>query len=278
MESGPDAGLSLSSITNAQESETLRGQVVAGDPDPSESAGEDRVMSLVEHLTELRRRIFIGILAVAIGTVIGYLLAPDAIRLLKEPLPIAGPLLFRQPGGAFFLVLKLALMIGVVLGSPVLLYQLWAFVSPGLTPRERRAARPWVPLALLFLVAGIGVAYAILPLTMGFLLGFQIPGLLEPAIFGEDYFGFVTSMFLAFGLVMEFPILLVLLSKLGLVRLERLRRARRYVLLGIFIFAVVITPGGDPISPLIMAAVMYPLYELTIYLVGRSQRTAATDE
>jgi sec-independent protein translocase protein TatC len=230
-------------------------------------------MSLVEHLTELRRRIFIAILAVVIGAVVGFWLAPDVIRLLKTPIP--GPLLFRQPGGAFFLQVKLALMVGIALASPVILYQFWAFVSPGLTPRERRVARPWVPLALLFLVLGIAVAYLILPLTVGFLLGFQIPGVLEPAIFAEDYFGFVTTMFLAFGLVMEFPIVLVLLAKVGLVTADRLRRSRRYVLLGMFVFAVVVTPGGDPISPLIMATVMYPIYEVTIYLVGRSSR--ATD-
>jgi sec-independent protein translocase protein TatC len=277
MQRGPERGLGLSTVSDVREGERPRAEVMAPPPpDPGAPAGEEAVMSLVEHLTELRRRIFIGLLAVVIGTVIGFWLAPDVIRLLKEP--IAGPLLFRQPGGAFFLQLKLALMMGVALGSPVLLYQFWAFVSPGLTPSERRAARPWVPLALLFLAAGIGVAYLILPLTVAFLLGFQIPGVLEPAIFGEDYFGFVTAMFLAFGLVMEFPILLVLLAKVGLVKPDRLRRMRRYVLLGIFVLAVVITPGGDPISPVIMATVMYPLYELTIYLVSRTQRPVPTND
>jgi sec-independent protein translocase protein TatC len=268
-------GLNRSALSGVRGEDRLQPDVLDPSPDPPASSGEEAVMSLVEHLTELRRRLFIGILAVVVGTMVGFWLGPDVIRLLGEP--IEGPLQFRQPGGAFFLRLKLALMIGVALGSPVLLYQFWAFVSPGLTPTERRAARPWVPLALVFLAAGIGVAYAILPLTVRFLLGFQIPGVLEPLIFGEDYFGFVTSMFLAFGLVMEFPILLVLLAKVGLVKPDRLRRSRRYVLLGIFIFAVVITPGGDPISPIIMATVMYPLYELTIYLVGRSQRTVGPD-
>lgn len=226
-------------------------------------------MSLVEHLTELRRRLLVGILGVGVGTAIGYWLGPEVIRLLGEP--IDGALQFRQPGGAFFLRLKLALMIGVTLGLPVLLYQFWGFVSPGLTQSERSAARPWVPLSLVFLAAGIGVAYLILPVTVEFLLGFQIPGVLEPLIFADEYFGFVIGMFLAFGLVMEFPVLLVLLAKVGLVKPNRLRQWRRYALLGIFIVAVVITPGGDPISPLIMATVMYPLYELTIYLVSRSQ-------
>ena len=233
---------------------------------------DDKVMSLVDHLTELRRRIIISILAIAAGTALGFVLAPDAIRILKAP--VAETLFFTAPGGAFFLQLKLALMIGIAVASPIVLYQLWAFVSPGLTPHERRVARPWIPLALVFLVLGIGVAYAILPLTVQFLLGFRIPGVVEPLITTDAYFGFVTTMFLAFGLVMQFPIVLVLLSKVGLVTVQRLRRNRRYVFVGIFVVAVVVTPGGDPFSPLIMAAVMYPLYELTIRLVARSERGA----
>lgn len=237
---------------------------------PRVDSGDGKVMTVVEHLSELRRRIFIGLFAVAIGAVIGFFLAPDAIRILKAP--IAGPLYFTAPSSAFFLELKLALMIGLALASPVVLYQLWAFIAPGLTPRERRLAWPWVPLGLIFLAVGIGVAYVILPLAVGFMLGFAIPGVIDPLITADAYFGFVTNMFLAFGLVMEFPIVLVLLSKVGIVSAERLRRNRRYVFLGIFVFAVVVTPGGDPYSPTVMGAVMYVLYELTIRLVARGGR------
>jgi sec-independent protein translocase protein TatC len=225
------------------------------------------VMSVVEHLSELRRRIFIGLLAVGIGAVVGFFLAPDAIRILKAP--ISGPLFFTAPSSAFFLQLKLALMIGLALASPVVLYQLWAFIAPGLTPRERRLALPWVPLGLVFLAVGIAVAYFVLPFAVGFMLGFAIPGVIDPLITADAYFGFVTNMFLAFGLVMEFPIVLVLLSKVGIVSAERLRRNRRYVFLGIFVFAVIVTPGGDPYSPTVMGTVMYVLYELTIRLVAR---------
>jgi sec-independent protein translocase protein TatC len=230
-------------------------------------SGDGKIMSVVEHLSELRRRIFIGLLAVGIGAVVGFFLAPDAIRILKAP--ISGPLYFTAPSSAFFLELKLALMIGLALASPVVLYQLWAFIAPGLTPRERRLALPWVPLGLVFLGVGISVAYFVLPFAVGFMLGFAIPGVIDPLITADAYFGFVTNMFLAFGLVMEFPIVLVLLSKVGIVSPERLRRNRRYVFLGIFVFAVVVTPGGDPYSPTVMGAVMYVLYEVTIRLVGR---------
>lgn len=237
---------------------------------------DEKVMSLADHLTELRRRLIISIVAVAVGSVAGWFLAPRLIEILKAPLDpyYAGPLVFTQPGALFFLELKMSLMIGVALAAPVILYQLWAFVAPGLTPHERRVARPWVPLALLFLVLGIGVAYTILPFAMGFLLSVQIPGIAEPWLTVEAYFGFVVGLFIAFGLVMQFPIALVLLSKTGIVTVERLRRNRRYVILAIVLFAVIATPGGDPFSPTVMAAVMYPLYELSIWLIGRSERPA----
>ena len=243
-----------------------------------EEAQPETVMTIVEHLTELRRRLFISIIAVVAGAVVGWYFAPQIFAVLAEPLHLGKPLVFNTPGGAFFLYVKTALIVGIILASPLILYELWAFISPGLTRRERSAARPWIPLAVLFLLLGVAVAYLILPYTVGFLLSFQIPGVLEPLITAESYFGFVTTMFLAFGLVMQFPIVIVLLSKVGIVSVERLRHARRYVFVGIFIFAVVVTPGGDPISPVIMAAVMYPLYELTIYLVGRSSRSRLARE
>jgi sec-independent protein translocase protein TatC len=233
-------------------------------------------MTLVEHLSELRFRIIVALFAITIGSVIGYLVSPQVIDLLRGPINDR-PLVFTSLAGAFFVRIKLSLMIGIVLASPVVFYQLWAFVSPGLTPGERRVVRPWIPLALILLAAGIAVAYLILPYTAAFLLSFQVPGAIEPLITVESYFGFVTTMFLAFGLVFQFPIVLMLLAKVGIVSAERLRRNRRYVLLGIFVLAVVVTPGGDPISPTIMALVMYPLYELTIWLVARAARPMSSN-
>ncbi|CAN5409586.1 twin-arginine translocase subunit TatC [soil metagenome] len=240
-------------------------------PTPAPGTGDETVMSVVDHLTELRRRAAISILAVVIASAAAFLLTPDIVRLLAEPIP-DGELVFTTLGGAFFLRLRIAVLLGLALASPVVLYQLWAFVAPGLTPHERRLARPWLPLTMVFFLMGTAVAYAILPYTVVFLLGFQIDGTLEPLITAEAYFSFITTMFLAFGVVMQFPIVVVLLAKLRILSLERLQRSRRYVLLGIVIVAVVVTPGGDPISPVIMSAVMYLLYEVTILLMKRSAR------
>jgi sec-independent protein translocase protein TatC len=239
--------------------------VQATDPHPDEPEEDQAVMGLVEHLSELRRRMAVCVLAVVIGSVLGFLLAPTAINILKQPVP--GPLRFTELGGAFFIQVKVAVVIGAALGMPILLYEFWAFIAPGLTREERRIARPWVPLAAVFFFIGCAVAYAILPFVSAFLLAFSIPGVLDPLITAEAYFGFITTMFIAFGLVMEFPIILVLLSKVGIITSKRLASTRRIVLLGIFIFAVVVTPGGDPISPAILGSVMYVLYELTIRLV-----------
>jgi sec-independent protein translocase protein TatC len=247
------------------------GQLTSG---PAESPAEpaDKVMSLVDHLAELRRRLVISAAAILAGSVLGFYVAPQAIQLLARPILRDGPLIFLDVGGAFFLQLRIAVMIGFALAVPVVLHQLWAFVAPGLTPEERRVARPWIPFAILFFALGVAVAYVALPFTAAFLLSFQIPGVVEPMISADRYFGFVTIMFLAFGVVMQFPIVLVLLTKLRILSLARLRASRRYVFLGMFVFSMVVTPGGDPFSMLIMGLVMYALYELTLVVLSRQQR------
>lgn len=230
----------------------------------------EKVMSLVDHLSELRVRIFKVILAVAVGSVIGFFLVPGLIAALTVPLG-GKPLYFTSPGEAFFIQIKLAVVIGIILGMPVILYQLWAFISPGLTPDERRLARPWVPVALVFFAIGVAVAWVVLPYAMGFLLGFQTPQL-QALITADNYFGFVGTLFLAFGLTMEFPIVLVLLSKVGIISSKRLSSSRRFVILGIAIFAAVVTPGGDIVSPIVLGVTMYLLYELSIVLVRAGGR------
>lgn len=238
---------------------------------PAPTVNDEKVMTLVEHLAELRQRLIVSLVAIGLGAVVGYMFAPQVIRLLKAP--INGPLYFTGPGAALFLQLKIAVFIGVILASPVVFYELWAFIAPGLTLRERRAVRPWIPMAVIFMALGVGVAYAILPVTASFLLSFQIPGVIEPLITADNYFGLVTTMFVVFGLVMQFPFVVMLLSRVGLVSADRLRRSRRYVLLGMFIFAVAVVPSGDPFSPTALTIVAYPLYEFTIWMVSRYERS-----
>jgi sec-independent protein translocase protein TatC len=152
---------------------------------------------------------------------------------------------------------------------PVLLYQGWQFIAPGLTAKERRMARPWIPLALFFFALGVSIAYIVLPFAASFLLSFSTPDL-QPLITAGSYFEFVTTMFLAFGLVMEFPIVLYGLSRVGIATSARLSAARRYVILIIAVFAAVVTPGGDIVSPLVLGGTMYLLFELTLFVIKRT--------
>ena len=253
----------------------LAGEGAAGllpSPPPASSPADGAVMPLVDHLAELRKRIAVALLAVAVGTVAGFVFAEQIIGVLKAPYG-DDPLILLSPGEGFFITLKISLVTGIVLAMPVILFELWRFVSPGLTSEERRIARPWVPLALVFFIMGVTIAYVVLPFAIAFLSSFGTGDLpLQNAWTADGYFGFVATMFLGFGLVMEYPIVLVLLSKVGIVTSGRLRAGRRYVVLAFAVVAAVATPGGDIISPFVLGLTMYALYELSILLVRAGGR------
>jgi sec-independent protein translocase protein TatC len=229
------------------------------------------VMPLVDHLTELRRRLIWSVIAIAVGSVVGFIIGEPIIAILRAPLPAGTPLIVTGIGDSFAIRLQIALVVGVILAMPVLLWHVWRFISPGLTPRERRAILPWIPAALVFFVMGVAIAYVILPFAAQFLLSFQTPEF-TALLSIRDYFGFVTTLFLAFGILMEFPILLVGLSRVGIVTSERLRRSRRYTILAIAIFSAVATPGGDLVSPTVLGVTLYILFELTLIVIRRSGR------
>jgi sec-independent protein translocase protein TatC len=229
-------------------------------------------MSLVDHLSELRTRIIRSILSVVIGAAIGFYFAPAIQRVLTAPLPASAlPLQTLGPGDAFGITLQIAVIVGIILAMPVLLYQLWSFVSPGLTPSERKTLRPWIPLALFFFALGVTIAWIILPFAIQFLLAFTNE-VIVAHLAAPPYFDFVTTMFLAFGLLMEFPIVLYALSRVGIVTSARLRSSRRFVILGIAIFSAIATPGGDLVSPTVLGVTMYILFELTVLAIRRSGR------
>lgn len=252
------------------------GAALTPEPEVIEEPAAPTTMTLVDHLSELRRRLAISVIAVMIGSVIGFLLAEPLIKLLLTPLP-DGEVVFLTVGGGFFVFLRVAVVVGVLLSLPIILYQVWAFVAPGLLPDERRSALPWIPMTVVFFLLGVLVAWVTLPYAVGFLIGFEIEGSLTALPSAEAYFSFVTTMFLLFGLVMQFPIVLIFLDRLGVLNVDQLRSMRRYVLLGVVIFAVVVTPGGDPISPLVLSGTMYILYEFTIFMMQRRQRRSESD-
>jgi sec-independent protein translocase protein TatC len=228
-------------------------------------------MSLVDHLTELRNRIIWSIIAVLAGAVIGFVSGPQIITILKSPLPIDVPLVFTSVGDPFAIRIRIALIVGIILAMPVILWHLWRFIAPGLTASERRSILPWIPAALVFFTLGVSIAYLVLPYAATFLLSFQTEDL-RALLTAREYFDFVSTLFLAFGLLMEFPILLVGLSRVGIVTSDRLRHSRRAIILGIAVFSAVATPGGDLVSPTILGLCLYVLFEGTIIVIRRSGR------
>jgi sec-independent protein translocase protein TatC len=242
----------------------------SGAPGSAGSAPEaDRTMTLVDHLGELRTRLIRSILAVAIGAVIGFILSQRVRQYLIELLP-SGHVQALSPGDGFAISLRIAIVIGIIIAMPVLLYQLWAFIAPGLTTNERRIIRPWIPLALFFFALGVAIAWIILPFALTFLLSFTDAYITGDSLAATPYFDFVTTMFLAFGLLMEFPIVLYALSRVGIVTSARLASSRRIAILAIAVFAAVATPGGDLVSPTVLGGTMYLLFELTIVAIRRS--------
>ena len=235
-------------------------------------------MSFLEHLEELRRRIIYSFLYIVAGFSICWWFHEQIFGLMQKPIVQAlanhgmdTKLVYLNPTDAFNMYLKVAFLAGVFVASPFVLYQVWAFISPGLTPEERRIIRPWVPVALLMFAIGVIVAWVVLPFALAFLFSFESDAITIQLTI-DNYFGFITMMFLAFGLTMQFPIVLYILSRIGIVTSARLKAARRYVILGIAVFATVITPGGDLVSPTVLGVTMYVLFEISIFVIGRSGR------
>lgn len=250
------------------------------EPDPDATVPEATVvdptaalpsMPLTAHLAELRNRLIWSIVAVALGGSVGFAFGEQLIDLLKSPLPADVTLQQIEIGDGFSIRLQISLVVGIILAMPVLLWHVWRFIAPGLTPAEQRSVLPWIPMALVFFVLGVGIAWVVLPFAAQFLLSFVPPGV-DRAINIKSYFDFISSLFLAFGILMEFPILLVGLSRVRIVTSERLRRSRRVVVLAIAIFAAVATPGGDVVSPFVLGVTLYILYEGTTLFIRRTGR------
>jgi sec-independent protein translocase protein TatC len=157
-------------------------------------------------------------------------------------------------------------MTGIALAMPVILFEVWAFVTPGLTRTERRLVWPLLIVAIVLFAAGVALGYLLIPLAINFLLDFSLPGV-EPLLGLSDYVSFVTTFLLAFGIALEFPVVMYLLARIGILSYAFLSRRRRQVVVLIAVFAIIITPGDIVIGSLTLAVVMYGLFELTLQLI-----------
>lgn len=223
-------------------------------------------MSLIEHLEELRSRIIVVALAIGVAAIAGFYLADAIIVVLRAPLPDGAELIQTGVGEAFGVRVQLALMSGLAIAMPVILYEIWAFVTPGLTRSERRLVWPLLIVAVLLFAAGLALGYLLIPVAINFLLDFSLPDV-PPLLRLSEYIGFVTTMLLAFGVALEFPVVLYLLARLGILSYAFLSRRRRFVALIIVVFAIIITPGDIVIGSTALAIVMYGLFEATLQLI-----------
>jgi len=238
-------------------------------------AGDGR-MTLIEHLTELRRRIIICAAAVALGAVISFIIYPTILSFLSEPYkdltrgtencPFDGcDLANIDPLVPFAVRLKVATYGGIVLALPVWLWQLWRFVTPGLHKNEKRYAIPFVLSSVVLFALGAFIAWLTLPRALEFLVSIG-GGDVSPFYTVDKYVSLISLMMLAFGLSFEFPLLLVFLMMVGVLSTGTLSRGRRWAAVGITTFAAVITPSQDPYSLLFMAGPMYLFYEAAIVI------------
>lgn len=233
-------------------------------------------MTLVEHLTELRRRLVVALLAVGIGMIFGFLLYSSVLDWLVEPYcevkrgidPRANcRLVVTDPLESLSIRLKVSAYLGLLFASPVVLWQLWRFITPGLYQREKRYAVPFVLSSIVLFLLGALLAIWTFPKTLDFFAAFggqELELLYTPG----KYLNLLVLMMFVFGLGFEFPIVLVFLQIAGILHWRRLAAWRRYAIVGIFVVDAVITPSGDPVTLLAMALPMVLFYEAAI-LIGR---------
>lgn len=224
-------------------------------------------MSLLDHLSELRDRVVRSAIAMALGFAVAYPFIDQIFQFMISParpyFPAGTSFIFTRPAEKFMVDLKLALFSAIFLAAPVVSWQAWRFIAPGLYRKERAAVLPFAFFSTLFFLGGAGFCYwLVLPWTMQFFLGMGTADVV-PMINISDYLGFATSMLLSFGVVFEMPLVVFLLARLGIVTPEWLATYRRHAIVVIVIIAAILTPP-DVVSQIAMAVPLYLLYELSI--------------
>jgi sec-independent protein translocase protein TatC len=236
---------------------------------PGSHVPDPKYMTVIEHLEELRRRLVVSILAVALGSAAGWFLAPGTIHVLDAPLRdqlhAQGRLIVSTVYGGFTLQLKVAIIIGFAFALPVTLSQLWLFLAPAFGPRAGRFGPLVISSALGLFTAGAVTGFLVIPLTVRFFTGFQGTDV-QLLPFASDYVGFVSLILMVFGASFELPLVLVGLSVGGITSSRWLASRRLAFFFAVFLFATVVTPGADWISPLILGSILYLLFEVSILI------------
>ncbi len=246
-------------MTSDNQPETTTSEPVV----PDEGGGQ---MTFFEHLVELRKRIINSLIAVLVGAGIGWFAAPRFVNVITVPIRVAlkthdlnPQLVYTGPTDYLSLLIKLSIYIGIVLASPVILYQVWLFVAPALYRNEKSAVTGFLFSTVFLFLAGIAFAYFLaLPHILNFLVGFQGP--VVPLIKIDDYFDLVLLVIVALGLVFELPVLIFFLTLFGIVTPKFLIQNTKYAILVITVVAAIVTPTPDAVTMLLVMGVMTILY------------------
>ncbi|HEY2766192.1 MAG TPA: twin-arginine translocase subunit TatC [Pseudonocardiaceae bacterium] len=250
-------------------------------------------MTLMEHLYELRDRLFISVAAISLGAILGFIWwgttpfgLPSLGDLLTGPYcdlpetlrltPNKGQcqLLQTAPFEVFTIRMQVAVAAGAVLTAPVWLYQVWAFITPGLYTKERKFALTFVTVASVLFAAGAVLAYFVVPTGLTFLANLG-SGQFITALAGSSYISFLLTMLVAFGLTFELPLLVVMLNRIGVLSYQKLKAWQRGIVFGLFVIAAVATPGSDPISMLALAGALVVLFETSVLIARAHDRKLA---
>lgn len=231
-------------------------------------------MSLTDHLEELRWRVFKSLIAIAVGTVIAFLFRDQIIHFLEAPLPATAAstlgkgnkLIVTGITEGFTVYLLISAAVGFILALPVVLYQTWGFISPGLLEKEKKYAVPFICIGVVLFAAGVSLAYLILHYPVEWLVTFASDSFTELLQAGS-YFTFVAFFLLAFGIVFELPLVLTFLAHVDLLSSRILQKKRAASHIGMWIGATLLTPGADFYSPVFLGVALSCLYELSIVFI-----------
>jgi sec-independent protein translocase protein TatC len=229
----------------------------------------DDKLPFTSHLEELRSRLIICTVAVVLGFVISYFFSEQLFHILVKPLqkelPPDSLLIFTGLPEAFFVYLKLSFFAGIFLSAPVLLWEIWGFVAPGLYDHEKKYIFPFVIFStLLFFIGVLFCYFVVFPFAFKFFMGYS-SDIIKPLPSVKEYLSFSCKLLLAFGIIFELPIFILFLAKLGIVNEKMLRTQRKFAILGIFIVSAILTPP-DVVSQILMAIPLMALYEISIYV------------
>ncbi len=231
---------------------------------------EEDKLPLTDHLEELRWRVVKCLLAISVGFVASYAFSEKIFNFLASPLievmPKGSHLIYTSLPEAFFTYMKVSFFVGLLASAPVIFYQLWKFIMPGLYERERRYVVPFVIVATLFFAMGVSFGFfVVFPVGFKFFLGYSNESIMAfPSM--REYLGFAMKFLLAFGVTFELPVVMFFLAKTGIVNAKVLRKNRKYAVLIVAIVAAVLTPGPDVLSQLLLGVPILILYEISIWV------------